>query len=63
MRVGGYKYPRTLRMKLAELSFGSDVKNMLKPQLRSFLLARGITVSDYNVSQLRDLAIKASEMK
>ena len=36
---------------------------MLKPELRSFLLARGITVTDYNVSQLRELAIKASDMK
>lgn len=49
--------------KMAESSVVSDVKNMLKPELRSFLLARGITVTDYNVSQLRELAIKASEMK
>ena len=36
---------------------------MLKSELRSFLLAKGITVTDYNVSQLRELAIKASDMK
>ncbi|XP_065929416.1 uncharacterized protein [Magallana gigas] len=48
---------------MAESSVVSDVKNMLKPELRPFLLARGITVTDYNVSQLRELAIKASEMK
>ena len=36
---------------------------MLKPELRSFLLARGITVTDYNVSQHRELAIKASDLK
>lgn len=48
---------------MAESSVVSDVKNMLKPELRSFLLRRGITVTDYNVSQLRELAIQASEMK
>nr|XP_034315695.1 uncharacterized protein LOC117685416 [Crassostrea gigas] len=48
---------------MTESSVVSDVKNMLKPEFRSFLLARGIAVTDYNVSQLRELAIKALEMK
>ena len=47
----------------ADLTLANDINNMLKPELRSFLLARGITVTDYNVSQLRELAIKASDMK
>ena len=38
------------------------VKYMMKPELRSFLLQRGMTVSDYKVEQLRELAYKAIEM-
>ena len=47
----------------ADLTLANDINNMLQPELRSFLLARGITVTDYNVSQLRESAIKASDMK
>ena len=47
----------------ADLTLANDINNMLKPELRSFLLARGITVTDYNVSQLRELAIKTSDIK
>lgn len=35
---------------------------MLKPQLRTFLMDRGMTVSDYSVHQLRELAVKAVEL-
>ena len=38
------------------------VKYMMKPELRTFLLQRGMTVSDYKVEQLRELAYKAIEM-
>ena len=47
----------------ADLTLANGINNMLKPELRLFLLARGITVTDYNVSQLRELAIKTSDIK
>uniref|UniRef100_K1QIR9 Uncharacterized protein n=1 Tax=Magallana gigas TaxID=29159 RepID=K1QIR9_MAGGI len=34
MPVGGYKYPTTLRMKIAESSVVGDDRNMLQPELR-----------------------------
>ena len=38
------------------------VEYMMKPELRSFLLQRGMAVSDYKVEQLRELAYEAIEM-
>ncbi|XP_063444855.1 uncharacterized protein LOC134725172 [Mytilus trossulus] len=35
---------------------------MLKPALRTFLMERGMTVSDYSIQQLRELAFKAVEL-
>ena len=32
---------------------------LLKPQLKQFLIDRGMSVSDYSVHQLRELAKKA----
>lgn len=52
MPVGGYKYPTTLRMKIAESSVVGDDRNMLQPELRSYLLKRGIAV--YHVSHHRE---------
>ncbi|XP_046557759.1 uncharacterized protein LOC124266950 [Haliotis rubra] len=38
------------------------IDSMLKPELRSFLMARGMTVSNYTLAQLRELANKAVEL-
>lgn len=40
-----------------------NVDLMLKPQLKLFLIERGMTVSDYSVHQLRELAKKAIDLK
>ena len=40
----------------------NSINFMLKPALRTFLLERGMTVTDYNVHQLRELAFKAVEL-
>ncbi|CAG2236532.1 unnamed protein product [Mytilus edulis] len=40
----------------------AELNRMLKPALRSFLMERGMTVSDYSVQQLRELAFKAVEL-
>lgn len=53
MPAGGLKYPRVLRMKISESSVVEDVRNMVKPELKLYLLERGITVTDYQLSQLR----------
>ena len=39
-----------------------NINSMLKPQLKDFLIERGMTVSDYSVHQLRELAQKAVEL-
>ena len=40
-----------------------NINSMLKPQLKQFLIERGMTVSDYSVHQLRELAEKAIDLK
>ncbi|XP_067658224.1 uncharacterized protein [Haliotis asinina] len=39
-----------------------SIDSMLKPELRSFLKARDMTVSNYTLTQLRELANKAAEL-